>query len=61
MTKKAEPESPEVNRPDSNRDQTAEGQDRHTDDDTRMREANENIRKSQGDDAGQRPTIDRHR
>ena len=26
-----------------------------------MREANKNIRKSQGDDAGQRPTIDRHR
>ena len=28
---------------------------------TDMREANENIRKSQGDDAGQPPTIDRHR
>jgi hypothetical protein len=28
---------------------------------TDMREANENIRKSQGDDAGQRPAIDRHR
>jgi len=26
-----------------------------------MREVNENIRKSQGDDAGVRPTIDRHR
>ena len=26
-----------------------------------MREVNENIRKSQGDDAGIRPTIDRHR
>jgi len=31
-------------------------------DDTRMiRDANENIRKSQGDDAGYTPTIDRHR
>lgn len=28
---------------------------------TDMREANENIRKSQGEDAGPRPTIDRHR
>jgi hypothetical protein len=28
---------------------------------TDLREANENIRKSQGEDAGQRPTIDRHR
>jgi hypothetical protein len=26
-----------------------------------MREVNENIRKSQGDDAGIRPAIDRHR
>jgi hypothetical protein len=26
-----------------------------------MRKANENVRKSQGDDAGQRPVIDRHR
>jgi hypothetical protein len=28
---------------------------------TDIREANENIRKSQGEDGGQRPTIDRHR
>jgi hypothetical protein len=55
-TKKTEPESA-----DAHRDQAENGGDRQRDDDTRMREANENIRKSQGDDAGQRPTIDRHR
>ena len=26
-----------------------------------MREANDNVRKSQGEDSGNRPTIDRHR
>jgi hypothetical protein len=28
---------------------------------TDLRKASENIRKGQGEDAGQRPTIDRHR
>ena len=28
---------------------------------TDMREANENIRKAQGEDSGRRPAIDRHR
>jgi len=55
MTRKPEPES------DAARRETDEDPNHHKDDDTRMREANENIRKSQGDDAGHRPTIDRHR
>ncbi len=49
--------------PDLNPEKTDDQGDtpRTGDDPTDIRRANENIRKSQGDDAGQRPTIDRHR
>jgi hypothetical protein len=59
MMKTPEPENPDVDRPDTEAPdrqappRTGEGS-------TDMRKANENIRKSQGDDVGQ-PTIDRHR
>ena len=59
MTKKPTRENPDVDRPDP------DSPDRHApprtgEGSTDMRKANENIRKSQGDDVGQ-PTIDRHR
>jgi hypothetical protein len=42
---------------DADRDETR----REGEEASKVRKANENIRKSQGDDAGQRPVIDRHR
>lgn len=58
MMKKNEPK-----RPDSDRKEAPDrGEMRRTGEEpTDMRKANENIRKSQGDDVGQPPTIDRHR
>ena len=58
MNKPKNPENPDVERTppadEGDTHRTGKGT-------TDMREANENIRKSQGDDAGQPPTIDRHR
>jgi hypothetical protein len=57
MIKKDEPTNPDADRKkagDQGKRRTGEGV-------TDMREANENIRKSQGEDAGHPPTIDRHR
>jgi hypothetical protein len=58
MKKQKDPENPDVERT-----QPADEGDTHRmgEGTTDMREANDNIRKSQGDDAGLRPTIDRHR
>jgi hypothetical protein len=60
MTNKREDvtSQPPTDGADSSKDSSAT---RRADDMQDMREANKNIRKSQGDDAGQRPTIDRHR
>ena len=63
MTKKHEPENPEVDRPDTEAPDR-EAPPRTGEGSTDMRKANENIRKAQGEngnDTSKQPMIDRHR